>query len=944
MNKTTEQKRIEYLELVNQIALELASARDPSQILPRIWRHFPDLDCWMAVGLVEGDSLTFKASWLNGVKDALKISVHQGISGRAVRTGQPQLVADVSRDPDYIAHESEEVGSECVFPLVIRDAVIGVLDVQSRQTDFFSEEDCRFFAALANHLVVALDNALTHQALAQRTEELASTHERLLHALAGAYCLLWHATVKQAGGQYVWDVEVPNLEAAQQFLPLSIPSGQSYTDAWYASKLDNEAVDRCAHHALASGATEYDQEYRCQRADGEIRWLHEEVQIQQVGSQRWDLVGVCTDVTERKQMERNLSESESRYRNVIALADGVTYQRDWPGNTYTFMDEGIERLTGYSSNEITPEILESLVEDEIPDPSRSHFFHDEMSEQIGGEMATRYRADYRLRTRDGRVVWVTDSAVQHRDKTAQLTGTLGMLQDITARVQAEQAFRNIARSIPMGMHMYQLGAEGQLVLVDANPMADEILGIDHEPLIGRTIEEAFSPLAGTEIPNQYRLAASEGKNWQKQYLAYENEHIVRAFDVYAFQVSPSNMIALFVDITERKQAEERERLLQARAEEQQKLAAVGQLAAGIAHDFNNILSGVLGHAEMAQMRIGLPDSTRQSLQVIHQQGQRAAKLVQQILDFSRKSIQQKHPLELVPFLRENIKLLERIIPESIQVSMDCPADDYMVHADATQLQQVLTNLALNAKDAMPDGGELRIQLTSKMLDAGQLAASAEAEMEPGEWIAVSVADTGCGIPSEILEHIYEPFFTTKEVGQGSGLGLSQVYGIMQQHGGFIEVRSETGKGTTFVLYFPVLEPSARAASAPSPSAIPRGQGETVLVVEDNPTVLDVVKKMLVSLDYQVLTARDGEDALRTFRQHHSEVSVILTDMVMPRMGGLELHQLLHQAGVDMRIVLMSGYPLGDDARELHTEGVVGWVQKPMSIARLAQVLWEAIRG
>ena len=391
----------------------------------------------------------------------------------------------------------------------------------------------------------------------------------------------------------------------------------------------------------------------------------------------------------------------------------------------------------------------------------------------------------------------------------------------------------------------------------------------------------------------------------------------------------------FRDVTERKEAEERVR-------RQDRLAAVGQLASGIAHDFNNLLTGIIGYAQMLRRRAGMPESAKVDLQRIEGEGQRAAHLIRQILDFSRKSAIQPQYLDLVPFLKEATKFLQRTIPESIRIILDMRPVEYPINADPTQMQQVVTNLAVNARDAMPEGGELRFRLSRFVLKAGQDPPLPE--MLPGEWIELSVSDTGAGIPPDVRPHIFEPFFTTKGVGKGTGLGLSQVYGIMMQHDGLIDVRSEVGEGTTFVLYLPVLDMRKEMPGEEAAEELVSGRGEMVLVVEDQPVVLDMLGKMLEDLGYRVLMTGSGMAALEVYERHRDEIAVVLTDMVMPGMSGVGLFRALRDQDPDVKVVVMTGYSLGQDEKELLSLGVARWVQKPITLGVLSRVMDEILHA
>jgi len=390
------------------------------------------------------------------------------------------------------------------------------------------------------------------------------------------------------------------------------------------------------------------------------------------------------------------------------------------------------------------------------------------------------------------------------------------------------------------------------------------------------------------------------------------------------------------DITE-------ERAVQEQLHQQERLAAVGQLAAGIAHDFNNLLQGIIGFADLLQRKPDLDAGTQRGLEVIGTQGQRAAELVRQILDFSRRSVVDQRPVDLLTLVQETVLLLQRTLPEHIRFSLEHEAGEFRVNADVARLQQVLTNLAVNARDAMPDGGQLRFNLSHHTVhDDDRLPFP---DMSPGDWVTLAITDTGNGIPPDDLPHIFEPFFTTKEVGQGTGLGLAQVYGIIKQHNGHIDVESPSGSGadgTTFTIYLPAWHAPEPKTALLAEADLDQGKGEVILVVDDEPTVRQVCKAMLTSLGYRVLTAGDGTEALSIYRERGAEIALVLSDVVMPEIGGVELARTLCEHDPTARVVLITGYPLGREMGVLLDKEVAGWIQKPLSMERLAKTVREAI--
>jgi len=312
-----------------------------------------------------------------------------------------------------------------------------------------------------------------------------------------------------------------------------------------------------------------------------------------------------------------------------------------------------------------------------------------------------------------------------------------------------------------------------------------------------------------------------------------------------------------------------ERQLEQQTRRQERLAAVGQLAAGIAHDFRNIMAVITLYTQMLMLMPELSAEVVRRLRTVEHQARRAGDLIQQILDFSRRSVFERTPVDLLPLLREHVELLGRTLPESVEISLvsqvssdDCGAqNEYMVFADPTRIQQVIMNLALNARDAMPSGGELRIELGRLRIVKAKDAPLPGMEEGPESWVSIKVVDSGEGVSPEALPHIFEPFFTTKAAGGGTGLGLAQVYGIVKQHEGNIDVTSELGRGTAFTIYLPALSVSGPCSGAEAAAALVRGKGETLLVVEDNPVTRAALVESLEQLNYRVLEAENGRIAL-----------------------------------------------------------------------------------
>lgn len=634
---------------------------------------------------------------------------------------------------------------------------------------------------------------------------------------------------------------------------------------------------------------------------------------------------------ERQQTQRALRESEGMFKGFLNSAPDAIVVANAAGKI-VLVNVQVERLFGYTQAELLGKSIDLLVPDRF---RHKHIEHRSAFFSNPRPNSTTVGRDLSALRKDGSEfpAEISLSSYQMGDETM----VIGSVRDITERKRAEEAIRQLNQAIEQSPVLVMV-TDTDGVIQYVNPKFSQVTGFSAQEVIGKTPSVLKS---GEHLPTFYRdlwNTIRAGREWRGEFhnrkksgeLYWEQASITGVKDQHG---KITHYVAVKEDITQRKQLEQ-ERV------RQERLAAVGQLAAGIAHDFNNLLMTIIGNADLLKHRQDIPDHIKPKLTVIVQQSERAAQLTRQILDFSRQTVNEPQPLDLKVYLGETLRFIERTIPETIEVQFDFDDGNYVINADPTQLQQVITNLAVNARDAMPDGGVLTFDLSFMRQAEDQTPLCPN--LSPGDWVRLTVADTGKGIAPEILPHIFEPFFTTKQVGHGTGLGLAQIYGIVMQHNGCIDVDSQPHRGTTFFLYFPAVSSSVGTKNDAA-ETIPTGRGETILLVEDDQIVLEVTRIMLETLNYRVLMARNGKEALKLYRAKTDQVALVLTDAVMPVMDGFALASALQTEAPELPVMLISGYVKGSlDAISELPRNITARLLKPLGVHQMAHALQDAL--
>ncbi len=512
---------------------------------------------------------------------------------------------------------------------------------------------------------------------------------------------------------------------------------------------------------------------------------------------------------------------------------------------------------------------------------------------------------------------------------------LAVRKNAEAALQAsEQKLRAIFERSPVGIILL----DSQSIVLDCNEhfaaifevARERYLGIkllDHLPL-GPMRDHLIATLAGEEI-HRFEDAHISIFSGKQVYLAIIGE-----------KISPDLFIVVMTDITEQKQAATAKEKLQDQLLQAQKMESVGRLAGGVAHDFNNMLTAILGHAELAMLNCSPEDAIHVNLKVIESAAQRSADLVRQLLAFARKQTVAPKIFDLNDRVAGLLKMLVRLIGEDIDLVWKPDTEIWSIKVDPSQIDQILANLCVNARDAIAGVGKITIGTRNTVVDADYC--TLHPTIRPGEYVQLSVSDNGFGMDKEILEHIFEPFFTTKEVGKGTGLGLSTVYGIAKQNHGFVNVYSEPGKGTTFKIYLPRFAASVVAEKVEEKTEIPQGKSQLVLLVEDEEVILKVGQAMLTRLGYRVLAAATPSEALRLAQAHAGEIELLITDVIMPEMNGRDLANRLVGGIPGLKCLFTSGYTADTIAHHGVLDEKINFIQKPFSFAELAVKVCEVM--
>ncbi len=640
------------------------------------------------------------------------------------------------------------------------------------------------------------------------------------------------------------------------------------------------------------------------------------------------IVVLFTNVIQRRKAEKAMRETSLRLQTLIQAIPDIIYFKDLQGRNQV-VNKAYERLLGRSQEEIVGKTDADLLPPDLAEYCRK-------SDEEVLRKSEIFRSEERITHDDGVTAFFDTIKAPFYDGKGNLLGLLGVSRDITelkrgegALRESEERYRTLVETSPDGIVRFE--PDGKILM--ANRQYVRMLGYESaEEFLGRSVFEFIAPEDHERMAKDLKRLLDTGS---VPFLRYTR--IRRGGTPFPVESScaivtdregrPGSVIAVVRDVTEKDALEKQ--LFQA-----MKMEAVGRLAGGLAHDINNYLGAITGFSDLVKITHGNDKALAKRMDAIAETALRASSLIRQLLAFSRRQPSAPEVLNLNVVIGGMESMMRRLIGEDVKLATRLEGNPRNVKADSSQVEQILINLLVNARDAMPHGGELTIETANVEFNAGE--SGIPDFMNPGRYLMLAVSDTGTGIPEEIREKIFEPFFTTKDTGKGSGLGLSTVYGIVKQHDGYIQACNRPSKGAVFKIYFPACEDRVDPSTAsPDLLSCARQGSEKVLFAEDNDDIRESTMEILTALGYQVLAASSGEEALLIFEKQWTEIDLLITDVVMPGMGGKKLSDRAREIKKNLKVLFISGYP----EEVIATHGVlqkgIHYLQKPFSVSGLS---------
>ncbi|MFC1553468.1 PAS domain S-box protein [candidate division KSB1 bacterium] len=695
------------------------------------------------------------------------------------------------------------------------------------------------------------------------------------------------------------------------------------------------------------------------RKDGEVRDVEIKVGKVNIRNEKF-IQSTYRDITNRKRIEEALRDSEKTLNSIISTIPDVIYRLDSNGKII-FISSSVKSY-GYTPKEL---IGRNILE--IVHPDDKEKAQNRINERRSGKRSTK-SLEVRILTKQKKVIpfevksrniencsfFSINAEGIYSSEPAEggkFICTQGIARDVSEQrkaqsllVESEEKYRSVVERANDGFAIIQDG-----ILKYVNKRLSEIGGYPVKAYIGNRFDQFIHPDDKPKLTAYYknRMSFYEQRDKENRPPAlYEAKFVHKDGKVvYAevnsglinFEGKPADLV-IIRDITERKFAEEDRKKLETHLFQLQKMESIGRLAGGIAHDFGNILTVIMGYADLLRIKFGDIDTPEgKAINSVLKNARRSKALVSQLLGFARKGKHDPVPLNINNVIKETLSVSEKIFEKKINVQLKLDENIKVVRADKNQLDQVLTNISINAKDAMPDGGDLKFKTENVFLDEKFIQRNPD--LTEGDYVKLTISDSGSGMTKEVKENIFEPFFTTKEVGKGTGLGLATVYGIIKNHKGHITVDSLPGKGTTFDIFLPVLE--EKVVKEKDEDKVFTGSGK-ILVVDDEEDILELIIQQLDMLGYSYVTASNGKEAVDVYKKRGSEIDIVLLDIIMPKMSGEEAFKEITAVNKNAKILLMSGYNRGGVEDSLIQKGAAGFIQKPFELHEISKIIKDIL--
>jgi PAS domain S-box-containing protein len=851
----------------------------------------------------------------------------QGPSGMAIRGGKTSVCNDLVNDSRMLPwrEAAADLGIRGVaaVPIRFRGEVCGALAVYVAEPHFFREKEIDLLEEVGMDLSYALDN-LEREEQRKRAEEALHENEERLRSITSAVVDAI-VMLDDQGRITFWN------EAAETMFGLA-------REEALGKDLHETLTPACYREAQRSGFDKLRQtgqgcvlgkmlELTALHRDG-----HEfpvELSVASVRLQaRLQLVGIIRDISARKEAEKALRDSEERCSTLVNGMKDILYGVSADGRV-DFISPQVHTY-GYSEAEVLGKhFTDFALPEDLPRITRD-FQH---TIATGEETM----CSFRFRTKEGTIRWFEEVGRALRDTAGNIIGLTGMLRDITERRQTEDHIREQAALLQAtrdAIIVWELERGVQFM----NSAAEELTGQKLAEVRGAGLPQVLRPRSELALRAALQAVTEQGA-WTGALTLRTAEGKEKDLDsrwsvLLDANGKPRSVLITCNDITEKKR-------LEAQYLRAQRLESVGTLASGVAHDLNNILSPIFMGANLLKENLEEAE-IREIIGMILDSAHRGSETVKQLLTFARGTGSQQGPVQPRHLVKEIVRLLQQTFPKNIQIYTDYAQDPATVLADPSQIHQVMMNLCVNARDAMPEGEVLFITIENKTLDPSSVNIHPKAR--PIAYVVFKVSDSGTGIAPEILDRIFDPFFTTKLMGQGTGLGLATVLGIVDNHGGFVLVESQPGAGTTFQVYIPACAPAESAGGTREPSNVPPGHGELVLIVDDEPAILRLAENVLRRGGFLALTSSNASEAMQLYERNHDRIRAVLTDVMMPFADGRQLITLLFKEDPQLPIIAMSGLGTEEFQRETALLGARAFLCKPFSAEQLLSVLSKAIES